>query len=84
MNHLKHIKLFENFRYIKESINFDRIMTDWRRVGLDNCFLLDPANHECIVENEQLKLVVQAGLNYPYLQLYIPPHRKSIAIENLI
>ena len=35
MNHLKHIKLFENFRYIKESINFDRIMTDWRRVGLD-------------------------------------------------
>ncbi len=50
---------------------------------LDNCFLLDPANHECIVENEQLKLVVQAGLNYPYLQLYIPPHRKSIAIENL-
>ena len=50
---------------------------------LDNCFLLDTSNHECIVENEQLKLVVHADLNYPYLQLYIPPHRKSIAIENL-
>jgi len=50
---------------------------------LDNCFLLDPSSHECIVENEQLKLIVQGGLNYPYLQLYIPPDRKSIAIENL-
>ncbi len=50
---------------------------------LDNCFLLVPDNHECIVENEQIKLVVQAGLNYPYLQLYTPPNKKSIAIENL-
>ena len=50
---------------------------------LDHCFILDPSNHECILENDQLKLVVQAEINYPYLQLYIPPDRKSIAIENL-
>ena len=50
---------------------------------LDHCFVLDPNHQECTLENEQMKLVVCAGLNYPYLQLYTPPHRKSIAIENL-
>jgi len=61
---------------------FDR-PTKIESMALDNCFLLDPAHQECILENEQVKLVVHAGLNYPYLQLYIPPNRKSIAIENL-
>lgn len=54
---------------------------------LDNCFLLnrgaeDPA---CILTNQAagLQLRIFAHENYPYLQLYIPPQRTSIAIENL-
>jgi aldose 1-epimerase len=50
---------------------------------LDNCFILDPNQKDCVLENDEIKLVVQAEMNYPYLQLYIPPDRKSIAIENL-
>jgi aldose 1-epimerase len=50
---------------------------------LDHCFLLEHNHPTCTLENEQMKLVVEAELNYPYLQLYTPPHRKSVAIENL-
>lgn len=50
---------------------------------LDNGFLMDSKNANCILENEQYKLMIQPNSNYPYLQLYIPDHRKSIAIENL-
>jgi aldose 1-epimerase len=57
--------------------------TKLNSIELDNCFVLDPAHPMCTLENEQIKLVVQAELNYPYLQLYTPPQRKSIAIENL-
>ena len=37
----------------------------------------------CTVENAKYKLQVTPITNYPYLQLYTPPDRKSIAIENL-
>jgi aldose 1-epimerase len=56
-------------------------------VQLDHCFLLHnplfgPA---CQLVNTQDKiaLTITAEDNYPYLQIYTPPHRKSIAIENL-
>lgn len=39
------------------------------------CILRDPASHR------QLEIYPQK--EYPYLQIYIPPHRRSIAIENL-
>ena len=65
-----------------EDNTFDQ-PTKLNTIELDNCFVLDPAHPTCTLENEQLKLIVQAGLNYPYLQLYTPLHRKSIAIENL-
>ena len=29
------------------------------------------------------QLEIQPDASYPYLQIYIPPHRQSIAIENL-
>jgi len=60
-----------------------------RHIGetfLDNCFVLNgydaPA---CTLANEAngLRLTIRAVENYPYLQVYTPPHRKSIAIENL-
>lgn len=65
-----------------EDFTFDR-PTKIELMLLDHCYILDPSNQQCILENEELKLVVDAGLHYPYLQLYIPPNRKSIAIENL-
>jgi aldose 1-epimerase len=51
-------------------------------IELDNGFLLSPGS-SCILENNKFKLTVSPKKNYPYLQLYIPPNRKSIAIENL-
>lgn len=54
-------------------------------VELDNCFLLDPAKEpsRCILQNGSLRLSIEPDASYPYLQIYTPPHRKSIAIENL-
>lgn len=50
---------------------------------MDNCYLIDTTPSTCILENEHHQLIVQSILNYPYLQLYTPADRKSIAIENL-
>ncbi len=56
-------------------------------VFLDNCFLLDldqPMPH-CTLSDPELglELYIYPDRAYPYLQIYTPPHRKSIAIENL-
>jgi len=50
---------------------------------LDNCYIVDASENTCVLENEQYQLIVQPLMNYPYLQLYTPADRKSIAIENL-
>jgi aldose 1-epimerase len=55
---------------------------------LDNCFLLEKlmdGQAACTLTNEKqnLQLSIFANSNYPYLQVYTPPHRNSIAIENL-
>jgi aldose 1-epimerase len=55
---------------------------------LDNCFLLDHNEKEvpaCVVYNPEngLELKIYADENYPYLQIYTPDNRESIAIENL-
>lgn len=54
---------------------------------LDNCFLLQvtPEEPVCILRNpiNGLNLSFYTNSNYPYLQIYTPDHRKSIAIENL-
>ena len=56
-------------------------------VFLDNAFLLkmdEPMPH-CTLKDDQLGLAlhIYPERSYPYLQIYTPPHRKSIAIENL-
>lgn len=55
--------------------------------GLDNAFVLDGdfAGPACILRDPAAKVQVEISpdKNYPILQLYTPPHRKSIAIENL-
>lgn len=53
---------------------------------LDNCFLLNETDKPaCILRNGQtgLELTIETDRSYPYLQVYTPPHRNSIAIENL-
>jgi aldose 1-epimerase len=54
---------------------------------LDNCFLLniDEGYAACTLRNDatQLQLNFFPDSSYPYLQIYTPPHRESIAIENL-
>lgn len=53
-------------------------------IELDNCFELNGAKHPiCILKNDVLQLTISPDASYPFLQVYTPPHRKSIAIENL-
>lgn len=69
-------------------IPFNTFETD-QKIGdtfLDNCFLLkDSEKPSCILRDEQagLELTIAADRQYPYLQVYTPEHRNSIALENL-
>jgi aldose 1-epimerase len=60
-----------------------------RKIGaikLDNGFLLkENVSPICVLKNPENNVVVEfiSAENYPYLQLYIPDHRETIAIENL-
>ena len=49
----------------------------------DNCYLLNPVDNKIKISYEGKSILVQPKHNYPYLQLYTPDDRKSIAIENL-
>lgn len=53
-------------------------------ITLDNSFVL-PAHEKavCELKSKQVRIVVEPELHYPYLQVYIPAHRQSMAIENL-
>jgi len=53
---------------------------------LDNCFELNETGAiVCTLKNKKngLQLNIIPASSYPYLQIYTPPHRDSIAIENL-
>jgi aldose 1-epimerase len=58
-----------------------------RKIGdmhLDNGYLLrENISPLCTLTNEQLKVEFLSMRNYPYLQLYTPPSRDSLSIENL-
>jgi aldose 1-epimerase len=53
----------------------------------DHCFLLekDPDMPAAVLENpvNGLRLRFFPDISYPFLQIFTPPHRNSIAIENL-
>ncbi|NNV57981.1 aldose 1-epimerase [Limnovirga soli] len=52
----------------------------------DNCFVLaNTTEIACSLTDEQagIQLNIMPNAAYPYLQIYTPPHRNSIAIENL-
>jgi aldose 1-epimerase len=53
-------------------------------VMLDNSFEFDTAERSrCVLSNDRLQLIIEPSPEYPILQVYIPPGRESIAIENL-
>ena len=52
-------------------------------IQLDDGYELAADNRSCTLQNEQFTLTINPSSLYPYLQLYTPPDRKSIAIENL-
>jgi aldose 1-epimerase len=71
---------------LKPYKEFDSI----RKIGdtfFDNCFTLNFAECQplCVLRDQEKKLQVEIrpDKHYPYLQIYTPPHRNSIAIENL-
>jgi len=73
----------------KKLIDYNRFATI-EKLGdrfLDNCFVLDSQECQplCVLRNADKKIEIQLlpDESYPYLQVYTPPHRKSIAIENL-
>lgn len=54
---------------------------------LDNCFAVNFAECQplCVLRDadKKLQIEIRPDKHYPYLQIYTPPHRNSIAIENL-
>jgi aldose 1-epimerase len=55
--------------------------------SLDNCFTVNFAECQpmCVFRNpkKKIQLEIYPSTSYPYLQIFTPDHRKSIAIENL-
>jgi aldose 1-epimerase len=67
-----------------------KLFKEPRKIGdlfMDNCYLLNPVNGKpsCELINPQNRIHVTffPDSSYPYLQIYTPSHRQSIAIENL-
>ncbi len=53
-------------------------------VTLDNGFeFIGRDDNHCTLSNKQFSLRIEPDASYPVLQVYTPPHRNSIAIENL-
>ncbi|MFT3748997.1 MAG: aldose 1-epimerase [Agriterribacter sp.] len=72
-------KIIENRDFLKATVIGDK--------EIDNSFLLDFSAPQpmCILRDAAAgwQLEISPGSSYPCLQIYIPPHRNSIAIENL-
>lgn len=53
----------------------------------DNCYVVNFAECQPMLvfrdPAQKIQLEIRPDTSYPYLQLYTPPHRNSIAIENL-
>jgi aldose 1-epimerase len=52
---------------------------------LDNCFELSQTvmHSKCVLKYKNIIVTIIPDASYPYLQIYTPAHRKSIALENL-
>lgn len=68
------------------TIQEDNTFNECTQIGelhLDDCWLIDDQSPSCTIQLEKEKIIVTPISNYPYLQVYTPDDRKSIAIENL-
>lgn len=86
---LKRIVFNENLIPTGEKVK-DQSFGSIRKIGdikLDNCYELDTQECQplCVLRNPSKGVEVQIfpEKSYPYLQLYTPGHRRSIAIENI-
>lgn len=65
---------------------FDKLK-DLGNTFFDNCFTLNFSEGQpiCLLQNaaQNIEIEIHTDESYPYLQLYTPSHRNSIAIENL-
>ncbi len=54
-------------------------------VFLDNCFKLDATANQpkCILSYNNINVTIVPDSSYPFLQVYTPDDRQSVAIENL-
>lgn len=69
------------------------VFTTMKKIGsttFDDCFILEKPGMAgnvaaCILKDpvKQLQVEIRPDRSYPYIQFYTPPHRQSIAIENL-
>jgi aldose 1-epimerase len=64
--------------------------TALKKIGttfFDDCFTLnfETCQPMCVLKDaaQKIQLEIRPAKSYPYLQIYTPPHRQSIAIENL-
>jgi len=84
----KQLEFSEDLLPTGNTIEDNRFMVGQKMEGvfLDNCYLLDhhsETKHCCTLKNDAVTLTISPSKQYPFLQIYTPPHRKSIAIENL-
>lgn len=73
----------------KKLIDYNKF-SSIERIGdmdINDCFELDLQECQplCVLRNVEKEIEVQffPDASYPYLQIYIPDHRRSIAIENI-
>jgi aldose 1-epimerase len=71
-------------------ITADKTLAEGDFIGnrqLDNCYVVQPVEQKpcAVLYNPANAAYISIFTNnrYPFIQLYTPPHRKSIAIENL-
>lgn len=89
LNSAEKIVFGDNMIPTGEIIPYKDFMTGKKlgAVFFDDCFKLDFGKPQplCTLRNPENKIQVEIipQQNYPWLQLYTPPHRQSIAIENL-
>src|SRR5665213_2990248 len=86
---LKMVEFNEDLIPTKNLVDYDKFSTI-EKIGdtfLDNCFTLDEQECQplCVLRSPAKNIEVQLfpDESYPYLQIYTPPHRQSIAIENV-
>ena len=76
-----------------KTVKYDAFVT-MKKIGsttFDDCFMLEKpgmaagSTAPCILRDpvKQMQVEIRPDRTYPYIQFYTPPHRQSIAIENL-